>query len=67
MPKKKFDYGNEKIYIHEVEYASFSDMTFWKKYVPGGCEFIDVTICWEPGYYDEPDMTWFSVNWRKET
>ena len=62
----KDKYGSTRVDIYDVEYRSFSDMEFWHKYVPEGCELTDVTICHEPGYwYDEPDMTWFSVNWRK--
>jgi hypothetical protein len=61
----KTEYGRTRVDINDVEYESFSDMSFWTKHVPENCVFIDVTICHETGYYDEPDMTWFSVNWRK--
>lgn len=60
----KDKYGNTRVDICDVEFHSFSDMSFWTKYVPEGCEFLDVSICREDGWYDEPDMTWFSVNWR---
>lgn len=62
----KDKYGSTKVDINDVEFHSFSDMSFWAKYVPEGCELLDVSICHESGWYDEPDMTWFNVNWKKK-
>jgi hypothetical protein len=60
------NYGVVRVNIRDVQYESFSDMSFWQKFVPEGCELGNVVICHEPGWYDQQDMSWFIVNWGKK-
>jgi len=35
------------------------------KWVPDGCELIQVTIMHEYGVYDEPDTAYFGIYWKE--
>ena len=54
-----------RVDLFEVDCESFSDMSFWEKFIPEGAELINVSIHFEPGMYDEPDSSHFWVSWCK--
>jgi hypothetical protein len=63
---KKLKEGSVRVDMIDVDYESFSDMSFFEKYVPDGCELVQVQICYEVGMYDEPDEVWFSIEWKEK-
>ena len=57
--------GQVRVDLIDIEYESFSDMSYFEKWVPEGCRLVNVTIGHEVGYYDEGDQAWFWINWER--
>jgi len=63
---KKLKVGYVRVDMIDVQYESFSDMSFFEKYVPENCQLVQVQICYEVGMYYEPDEVWFSIEWKEK-
>lgn len=58
--------GYVKIHLSEIAYEAFSDMSYFSKWIPPGCELVQVQLCYEPGYWDsDPDEAYISVEWKE--
>lgn len=67
MKKKKQKFGDVKVQLYEIAYESFSDMSYFNKWVPEGCELVHVKICHEFGRWDgDPDEAYFSIEWKEK-
>lgn len=67
VKKKKQKSGDIKVQLWEIAYESFSDMSYFNKWVPEGCKLVRVQICHEFGYWDEdPDQAYLSIEWELE-
>lgn len=67
MAKKKQKFGAVKVQLHEIAYESFSDMGYFNKWIPEGCELVHGKICHEFGQWDEePDEAYLSIEWKEK-
>jgi len=65
MKKKIQKEGNVKVQMWEIAYESFSDMNYFNKWIPEGCELVKVQFCHEFGHWDEdPDEAYISIDWK---
>jgi len=63
---KKLKSGYVSVELSDLDSYSFSDMTFFDKWVPENCELTYVGFYHDYGYYDEPDTACILVNWREK-
>ncbi len=67
MKKKKLKYGDVKVQLHDIAYQSFSDMSYFMKWIPEGSELVQVQLCHEYGCWDEdPDEAYISIEWKEK-
>jgi len=64
MAKNKTGYV--RVELDELDSYSFSDMSFFDKWIPENCELTHVKFYHDYGYYDEPDTAYILVNWREK-
>lgn len=57
--------GFEKIQLHDIAYESFSDMGYFRKFIPEDSKLIKVQFCHEFGIYEEPDTCYIAVEWER--
>lgn len=66
--KKKLKTGYVNVQMHELDCDVFSDMSFFNKWIPEGCELVQVMFRHEHGYYDQSDEAYIMIEWKeKET
>jgi hypothetical protein len=66
MKRKKLKFGSERVHLHELDGFSFSDMSFFDKWIPEGCELVEVKFYHEYGYYDESDIACIYIEWKEK-
>lgn len=66
MKKKKLKEGYVNVQMHELDCCAFSDMSFFNKWVPEGCELVQVMFRHEYGYYEEPDEAYIVIEWKEK-
>lgn len=37
----------------------------FQKFIPEGTQVVSARFYWEPGYYDEPDRSYVSIEWSR--
>lgn len=66
MKKKKMKFGYERVNLDELDCMYFSDMNFFQKWIPEGCELVQVKFYHEYGHYDEGDTAYISIEWKEK-
>jgi hypothetical protein len=66
MKKKKLKEGWINVQMHELDCDSFSDMNFFDKWIPDGCELLQVVFRHEYGYYDQGDEAYIMIEWKEK-
>lgn len=66
MAKKNQKSGIFYVDLASVAYESFSDMSYFNKWIPEGCKLVKVQICQELGAYDETAQVFFAIEWKLE-
>jgi hypothetical protein len=66
MKQKKLKSGCERVDLSELDGFSFSNMGFFDKWIPDGCEIVQVQFCHEYGYYDEGDVAYIVIDWKEK-
>lgn len=64
---KKLKEGYVNVNIFDLDGMSITEPGFFEKYVPEGCELVDVRIYAEYGYYDEGDTARFVIAWKEKS
>lgn len=64
--KKKLKSGSERVQMYDVAFESFSDMSYFEKFIPDYAEVVQVVICHEFGDYGEGDQAWFNIDWKEK-
>lgn len=64
--KIKLKEGYERVHLFDLDTLAFNDMTFFNKWVPEGCELVQVSFYHEQGYYDESDESYIFVHWKEK-
>ena len=67
MAKKKLKAGYIHVDLADVAYESFSDMSYFDRWIPEGCKLVKVQLCHEPsrdGY--ELDQSYLAIEWKVE-
>ena len=66
--QKKLKNGYVNVQMHELDCDAFSNMSFFDKWIPEGCELVQVIFRHEYGYYDQDDEAFIMIEWKeKET
>jgi hypothetical protein len=63
---KKLKEGYVIVHMHDLDCDSFSAMSYFNKWVPEGCELVKVQFRHEYGYYDQPDESYISIDWKEK-
>lgn len=66
MKQKKLKFGHEQVHLHELDGFTFSDMSFFDKWIPEGCELVHVQFYHDFGHYDEGDIAYISIEWKEK-
>lgn len=64
--KKKLKEDYERVHLFELDSLAFTDMSFFDKWVPEGCELTQVSFYHDPGFYDESDEALIFVHWKEK-
>jgi hypothetical protein len=63
--KKPFE-GYVNVQMHELDCDAFSDMSFFNKWIPEGCELVQVAFRHEYGAYDQGDEAYIMIEWKEK-
>ena len=66
MKQKKLKYGYVRVELSDLDGETFSDMSFFMKWIPEGCELVQVQFIHDSGYYDQPDIAYISIEWKEK-
>lgn len=64
---KKLKEGYVDVDIFTLDSYCITDSGFFEKYVPEGCELVEVRIYAEYGYHDDGDTARFIITWREKS
>ncbi len=58
--------GYTKVQLSDIAYESFSDMSYFKEWIPEDCEVTQVTFVHEFAYLnDESDVAYIGIDWKE--
>ena len=67
MAKKKLKAGYIHVDLADVAYESFSDMSYFDRWIPEGGKLVKVQLCHEPSRdYYELDQSYLVIEWKVE-
>lgn len=66
MKQKKLKQGYVKVQMYDLDCMSFSGMSFFDRWIPEGCEFVQVQFYHEYGWYEDPDTAYISIEWKEK-
>ena len=56
--------GIVHVQLADVAYERFSDMSFFQRWIPEGCELVQIGFRHEFGYHDEPDEAYIWIEYK---
>lgn len=66
MKKKKPKQGYVQVQMCVLDCMSFSNMSFFDKWIPEGSELVEVRFCHEYGHYDQGDEAYIIIEWKEK-
>lgn len=66
MKNKKIKNGYVNVQMCDLDCDSFADMSFFNKWIPEGCELVQVLFRHEYGYYDQGDEAYIMIEWKEK-
>lgn len=64
MAKKIQKHGYVRLQFCDLDGHSFSDMSYFEKYLPENAKLVKVTFYHDFGIYEEPDVAEISIEWE---